>query len=238
MANEPLLVTTTGESFQPVRLHYKILNRSGLRKAFEKLRCLNYDPDQKRWVWLYAHEAKKLRFKYSYEHLPKEHHPIVIGAFFVRTNDTLLLDLRSCERALLAIPFFDSNLSRKLVKLVEADIVNQLFPATQANLKLTPGAIFDSQTSVAQRDYAGLVRRLTQKTADVEDLEEKQKIVLEDIRSQASEPLPKIERFPVHYEEDGIGGFKLALQVRQLVAMQHWMGNHAYTLDDAIQSAL
>ncbi len=80
------------------------------------------------------------------------------------------------------------------------------------------------------------MQRLAEKTADVRDPEEKIKIVLEDLESRAKEPLPEIERFPVHYAEDGIEGFKLALRFRQLVAMQHWLGHPEYTLGDAIQS--
>ena len=99
MADQSLLGTLTGEHFQPVRLHYRVLNHPGLKRAFEKLRCLEYDAPRKRWVWLYAHEAKNLRFQRSYAQFPKELHPIVIGAFFLRTKETLLLDLRSCERA-------------------------------------------------------------------------------------------------------------------------------------------
>src|SRR5271157_5742762 len=127
MADQSLLGTLTGEHFQPVRLHYRVLNHPGLKRAFGKLRCLEYDAPRKRWVWLYAHEAKNLRFQRSYAQFPKELHPIVIGAFFLRTEETLLLDLRSCERALLAIPFFDTHLPRKLVALEHAEIVNQLF---------------------------------------------------------------------------------------------------------------
>lgn len=97
MADQPLLATMTGEHFQPVRLHYRVLNRAGLLRAFEKLRCLDYDATRKCWVWLYAHEAKRLRFPRSYAQFPKELHPIVIGAFFLRSKETLLLDLRSCE---------------------------------------------------------------------------------------------------------------------------------------------
>ena len=48
MADQSLLATMTGEHFQPVRLHYKVLNRPGLLRAFEKLRCLDYDPTRKR----------------------------------------------------------------------------------------------------------------------------------------------------------------------------------------------
>jgi hypothetical protein len=233
MADQSLLATMTGEHFQPVRLHYKVLNRPGLLRAFERLRCLEYDPTRKRWVWLYAHEAKKLRFQRSYAQFPKELHPIVIGAFFLRTKETLLLDLRSCERAMLAIPFFDAHLPRKLVELEDAEIVNRVFPATQTNL--TPDAIFDHQIG-AGIDPEALVQRLVEKTAGVRDPEEKMQIVLDDLQSRAKEPLPEIERFPVHYAEDGIEGFKLALRLRQMVAMQHWLGHPEYSLGDAIKS--
>jgi hypothetical protein len=235
MADQPLLATMTGEHFQPVRLYYKVLNRSGLLRAFEKLRCLDYDSARKRWVWLYAHEAKKLRFPRSHAQSPKELHPIVIGAFFLRTKETLLLDLRSCERALLAIPFFDRHLPRKLVALEEAEVVNRLFPATEANQRLTPDALFDSQIGTGL-DPEALVQRLAEKAAGARDPDEKIRFALEDLQSRAKEPLPEIERFPVHYAEDGIGGLEVALQLRQMVAMQHWLGHPEYTLGDAIQS--
>jgi hypothetical protein len=235
MADQPLLATMTGEHFQPVRLHYKVRNRPGLLRAFEKLRCLDYDPTRKRWVWLYAHEAKKLRFQRSYDQFPKELHPIVIGAFFLRTKEILLLDLRSCERALLAVPFFDRHLPRRLVELEDAEVVNRLFPATEANQKLTPDALFDSQIGIGL-DPEALVQRLAEKTAGARDPDEKLRIALEDLQSRAKEPLPEIERFPVHYAEDGLGGFELALRLRQMVALQHWLGHPEYTLGDAIQS--
>jgi hypothetical protein len=40
----------------------------------------------------------------------------------------------------------------------------------------------------------------------------------------------------VHYADDAIGGFELALRLRQMVAMQHWLGHPEYTPGDAIQS--
>jgi hypothetical protein len=235
MADRSLAATMTGEHFQPVRLHYKVLNRPGLVRAFKKLRCLDYDPTQKRWVWLYAHEAKRLQFQRSHAQFSKELHPIVIGSFFLRMKEILLLDLRSCERAMLAIPFFDTHLPRRLVELGDAEVVNRLFPATKTNLRLTPDALFDPQIGTGI-DSEALVKRLAEKTADVRDPEEKIKIILEDLESRAKEPLPEIERFPVHYAEDGIGGLTVALRLRQIVAMQHWLGNLEYTLGDAIQS--
>ena len=178
MTNQPLLATITGEHFQPVRLHYKVLKRPGLVRAFKTLRCLDYDSARKRWVWLYGHEAKNLRFEKSYAQLPKDLHPIVIGAFFLRTEETLLLHLRSCDRALLAIPFFDTHLPRRLVELEYAEIVNRLFPATETNVKLTPDALFDSRIDTGF-DSDALLQRLAEKAADVKGPEEKLRMVLE-----------------------------------------------------------
>lgn len=136
---------------------------------------------------------------------------------------------------MLAIPFFDAQLPRKLVELEYAEIVNRLFPAIEANLTLTPDALFDRQVG-AGLDPEALVQRLVEKTAGIRDPEEKLQVALDDLHSQAKEPLPEIERLPVHYAEDGIGGFKLALHLRQMVAIQHWQGHPEYSLGDAIRS--
>ena len=125
---------------------------------------------------------------------------------------------------MLAVPFFDTHLPRKLVEVEDAEVVNRLFPATKVNLQLGPDALFDSQIGTGI-DQEALVQRLTEKVAHIQDPEERFKIALEDLKSRANEPLPEIERFPVHYAEEGIEGFKLVLRLRQVVAMQHWLGN-------------
>ena len=80
------------------------------------------------------------------------------------------------------------------------------------------------------------MQRVIERTAHVQDPEEKLRIALEDMESGAKQPLPEIERFPVHYYEDGIQGFETALQMRQIVALQHWLGNTGYTFFDVFQS--
>jgi hypothetical protein len=234
MADKPILATMTGETFQPVRLHYRVFDHEGLLRTFEKLRCLDYVATQQRWVWLYEHEAKSLRFKQSYAQIPKHLHPLVIGSFFLRTKDRLLLDLRSCERASLAIPFFDRHLARSLTKVTEAEVVNKLFSATE-NQKLTPDSLFDHQGSTFC-DPNAAVQRVLELTAHAQDPQERLTIALEDMESRTKQPLPEIERFPIHYYEDGIQGFATALQMRQIVALQHWLGNSGCTLFDVIQS--
>jgi hypothetical protein len=54
--------TLTGELFQPIRLYYRLHNKSAVQVAFNKLRCMEFDKPGKRWVWVYDDEAKKLQF--------------------------------------------------------------------------------------------------------------------------------------------------------------------------------
>ncbi len=235
MAEGSVLGTLTGEHFQPVRLHYKVLNQPGLQRAFKKLRCLDYDRTQQRWAWLYDHEAKRLRFKQSYSKIPELMRPIVIGSFFPRSGDQLLLDLRSCERAILAIPFFDKHLPRSVVRVTEAEVVNRLFSGE--NRTLTPDRLFDRQASTFI-DPLAAVQRFNDLIAGIQDPQERLKVVMEDMESGLKQPLPEIERFPIHFYEDGIDGFAMTLRARQLVALQHWLGNTVYTLMDAIRASV
>ena len=57
MADRTLLATMTGEHFQPVRLHYRVLNRSGLLRASRSFNAWITMPPGSRWVWLYGYEA-------------------------------------------------------------------------------------------------------------------------------------------------------------------------------------
>lgn len=234
MTDQPILATLTGEFFQPVRLHYRVLKPERLLPTFRKLRCLNQDPPRQRWVWLYDHEAKEIRFKRSYAQFPKHLRPIVIGSFFPRSQDGLLLDLRSCERATAAIVFFDKHLPRTVAKVTDAEVVNKLF-AEAGNERLTPDRLFDRQAST-NVDPEALVQRMIDLTADVQDPQEKIRIALEESQSRAKQRLPEIERFPLYYYEEGIESFETTLRLRQIVALQHWLGNSSYSMFDAIQS--
>jgi hypothetical protein len=68
-----------------------------------------------------------------------------------------VLDLRSPERALPAIPFFDKYIPRKAAKVTEAEVVNALFSTEDPTL--TPDRIFDHQTS-SSVDPEAAVRKL------------------------------------------------------------------------------
>ncbi len=232
MAEKTILATMTGEHFQPVRLHFKVLNRNAVLRAFKNLRCVDRDPTRLRWVWLYYFEARNLPFKQSYAQIPRQHHPLVIGSFIPQSEDRMVLDLRSCERATLAIPFFDRHIPRSVARVTEAEVVNRLFSADESGI--TPDQIFDRQETVAC-DPEASVRAVAELTAHVQDPQEKFRIAAEYMDARARQPLPEIERFPIHYYEEGIQTFTTTLTIRQIIAFQHWLGNTGYSMFDVIQ---
>ena len=127
-SGKKLLMTMTGEIHQPVRLYYQVVDQAAVLKAFAKLRCMDDDQDNHRWVWMYHGEAKKLKFHTSYAAIPRTMRPIVLGAFRFPSAQDMTLDVRSCERATQAVVFFDRYLKRSIAHVTHAAMVNRLFP--------------------------------------------------------------------------------------------------------------
>jgi hypothetical protein len=137
-----MLATITGEPFQPVRLHYQVFDKSGLLAALGRLRCLEQEPRQPRWVWVHNHEARDLPLPEAYARLKRHLRPLVLGSLELRKEALLLVDLRCGARAVVALTFFATHLPREVARVKEAQVVTQLFPAPD-NLKRTPADLFD-----------------------------------------------------------------------------------------------
>lgn len=80
------------------------------------------------------------------------------------------------------------------------------------------------------------MQKIIEQTANIQDHQEKLWIALEEMEVRAKRPLPEIERFPIHYYEDSIQSFVTVLRIRQIVALQRWLGNSEFTMFDVIQS--
>ena len=130
MPDRPLLATTTGEPFQPARLHYSVRDRQRLEACFRKLRCMGFDEDRNRWVWHYDDEARSLKFKQSWKDVSK-HGAVVLGSFYIRGTSAAELYVRSIERALMAVTFFDEYVPRTVARITDMDVANRLFSADE-----------------------------------------------------------------------------------------------------------
>lgn len=236
MANaQKLLMTMTGEIHQPVRLYYEVHDKTKLLQAFKNLRCVQFDLDQERWIWLFQSEAKKLTFATPYGKIPKHRRPIVIGSFRFPQDDVMWLDVRSHERATKAIVFFDRRIPRSAAQVTHAAIVNRLFGVTTATLPPLD-TLFDEAKSI-EKDPEEILQEAAPLGA-IPDVRERIDKVFALMDQKSREPLPDVEKFPVHFYEEGMQSFETALRLRQIVAFEHWQGNTECTFGDVMQKII
>ena len=230
-ADETLARTQTGEIVQLVRLFYRVPDKGSMARALEQLQCVEIDHPKRRWVWLYRAEAKELGFARSYSSLPKHLHPIIIGAWRLASETEMCLDLRSIERAMAAVQFFDSRVDRSVAEFSDAAVLNRVFSI--GDLKVTDDDFQDafSPDRITMRDTQELFRA-AEKTSATRDPLKRVQAAFETLESIQKRAFPECERFPVHYYEDGLEGFSLSLKTRQSVAVEHWKGNKEFTAGD------
>src|SRR5713101_6053120 len=234
MASEKqLLMTMTGEIQQPIRLYYQVFDQAAVLQAFAKLRCMDDDQDNHRWVWLYHGEAKKLKFHTSYAAIPRKMRPIILGSFRFGNAEDMSLDVRSWERATQAVVFFDRYLARSIAQVTHAAIVNHLFAYTTGGLPELEG-VFAPDT-ITEIDGEAMLLRAAESLQTIQDPGQRMAMAFAMMEQQAKEPLPDVEKFLVHFYEDGITSLENALRLRQIVAFEHWQGHTDYTLGDIIR---
>jgi hypothetical protein len=232
-AKRILACLLTGEIFQPIRLHYRVADTGRLENAFARLRCMDYDSKLTRWVWLYFAEAAELQFKKR----PDTDAPIVIGEFLLKGSNEAVLNVRSVERAIKAILFFDRYIARHVVKLTHITIINKLFSVEEIASIERLDQLFE-RTDTTVRRPEEITEKLREIKAGAENELERLAGLNQLLTELASEPEPEIEKFPAHYYEDGIESLDLALRQRQFVALEHWKGNKNYTTMDIIQELI
>jgi hypothetical protein len=101
-------------------------------------------------------------------------------------------------------------------------------------MQVSPEQIFDTQQATVC-DPEALVRQIAELVAHIQDTQEKFRVAEEYMHARSREPLPEVERFPIHFYEDGIRSLETALKMRQIIAFQHFLGNTGYSRYDVIQ---
>lgn len=222
-----LASTTTGELIQPIRLHYELFDKKGLLKIFNNLGCVNLDPPRQRWVWMYAKEARTLKFKHSYDEIPKEQRDIVLGSFYLRSSGKyikseleLLLDVRSFERAAYAIEFFDKRIPRTVAKLAYHDVSNRLLNFQEA-AALDFDLLFDTKELRETNPFA-LSEAFEQFDKNAPDAEARRLAYIADTESRMNAIDPDVRRLPTSFYEDGIESFRSALKLQQTKSLIEW----------------
>lgn len=225
-------MTTTGELLQLIRLHYEVQDVERLRTLFAALRCLEYDANQKRWVWLYTEEARTLPFKDR-----RASKDVVLGEFVVKGEREVVLNLRSFARATNALVFFDHHIPRTVARVTAMTVSNRLLSTAEAAALGSLDQYFD-RAEVVVTDPTSLLHDIEELVARTPDFHERFARLDQYLTDRAHAPVSAMERLPVHYYEEGIRAIEALLSLRQVRAMHHWQGKTSYTYQDIARDML
>ena len=225
----------TGEIFQPIRLHYRVLNRNKIEKVFNRLRCIEFDASRKRWVWLYNEEAKSIDFDNKSSFIPEEIQPIIIGSFIWKGADALVLDVRSYERALEAIKFFDKKISRSTAMVTHCSVVNKIFEMSESAIS-NFDVFFENNESMVEIKPEETMERM--KRACLSSNHQPDFQAITSFLDKEMERFFEVEKFPAHFYEDGIKSLQASFILRRIIAMERWRGNVSYSYKNALQKLL
>lgn len=236
-AEKQMVTVKTGEPYQPVRIYYQVLKKKTVLSALQKLKCVEYESERNRWNWLYEAEAKKLRFTRSYSALTPADKPLILGYFIFRGEDQMLLDLRSHERAIQALDFFDKRINRYAANPTHMRIVNRLFsvedmPNREIHPSLDPFFDRDNVTCLS-REMEQVLDQIAAEYAN--DPEGKEKAANDYINQQMDRPHPEIEEMVIHPDKIDRLSLPMALQMRQVEAFEHWRGNFTFRATDVVK---
>ncbi len=234
MAEKQLISVKTGEPYQPVRIYYQVLKQKTVLAALQKLKCIQREGD--RWNWLFEAEAKKLRFSRPYSSLTPADKPLILGYFTFR-GDEMLLDLRSHERAMAALDFFEKRINRYAAVPTRMRLVNRMFsledmPNQEIHPSLDPFFDRENVPCLAIETEQALDRIAAQYADDPEGLEKANQDYFDQ---QMDRRHPEIEELLLHNDKIDRLALPMTLQVRQVEAYEHWRGNFTFRVSDLIQ---
>jgi hypothetical protein len=228
--NRRLLMTMTGEPFQPMRLYYAIPDRSFVIKKLRSLKCMVEAPHEQCWQWLFQAESKSLRFPGSYDDVPKEKRPIVLGRISFRNNGGMMLQTNSISRAIEGAKFFGPRFGPKVVA-IRVRVVNRCFAGDEGGMSVLMKTLDQDVTVIDPRETEEEFKRDFKGVRTVEDYNRAAAEFMErELKNR--EDVPMVEDFPLAPEEETpeFRDLTLTLQLRGIRALEHWNGNTHLTL--------
>jgi hypothetical protein len=122
----------TNEPFQPVRLSYAIPDRAFVTRKLRGLKCTVEVPTERCWQWLLHAEAASLRLDGSYDEVPKEKRPLILGRLRFPKSGGMTLQTSSILRAIEAARFFGPLFGPEVVAM-RCRVVNRCFAADEGD---------------------------------------------------------------------------------------------------------
>jgi tetratricopeptide (TPR) repeat protein len=161
----------------------------------------------------------------------------VLGEFVRKGPEEVVLNLRSFERAIHAIPFFDTHIPRTVAHVTAMTVSNRLLSVAEATALGSLDHYFDT-AEVVVKDPESFLQTLHDRASRTPDAHERFALVEHAMAEYAQAPVPAMERLPLHYYEDGLRSVEALLSLRKVLALHRWHGNAEYTLHDVLRDVL
>lgn len=240
MNQKALLVTSTKEPYQPVRLTYSIRSRFNARKGLRRLRCVGEDArDGTLTIWL-TDEAREL-FGAPEPQFERFGQSVILGTFRFPSAKTMALQVRSHERAKGIAKLVRGALGNS-ARLVRGRIVNRLFAAEEQTgeideldrcldrdvVKVDPKLDHDEDAELEE------MRRAVEGRAD--KLQAAEEFLAARRHTRPRKDVPIVEDFPLWPEEESedLRDLRMTLDLRFARAVRRWNGEDV-TLHEVIE---
>ncbi|HRI71064.1 MAG TPA: hypothetical protein PK156_42825 [Polyangium sp.] len=225
-SDRKLIITSTGEPYQPVRLTYSIPGRAFVTNIFSQLGCME-ERENGHWRWYFVAEAEDLELgAYSQERL-EDDESVVIGFVRFPKKSTMIIEVRSVLRAIAAAKFFGPIFGPKVVAR-RARIVNRYFNGSEltGNVAELDKHLDQNVTVVDPRVAEAKLNEYLVGAKTREQAKRAYERYYED-RRQERRDVPLVEDFPLAPREE-TPDFKhltITLELRMFRAHEHWNGN-------------
>lgn len=237
-----LLLTTTGEPYQPVRLKWSVPGKAFCLQRMRTLKCIGLDAETKvLTVWLTA-EAEGLKLGQSFglpqaPEAPLDGRLVVLGSLRFPDSSSMVLETRSILRAVEIARLLRPVLGTK-VKLTRVRIINRWFEASEAadDLPHLDKCLDRNVTVIRWEDTADELDALIEKGTTPE---EKRAIHEAWHASRSHLDVPLVEDFPCHPDDENeqMGDLATTLNFRFVRAGRVWAGERV-TLRQVIEETV
>ena len=203
-SSDNILVTTmTHELFQPMRLYYCVHNRKKLDAQLKKLKCVDYYEESDEWAILYTDEVANIQLGLPPEKVPPEAQPLIIARLHMSDEHSMIIDVRSIERASKILEFIHHHIPRKIAEVTHAAIYNQLITAdSPEGAMLVDFSEIFNEKNITLIDPDKTMAEMEEIAALYEDKREALVVATEKTLENSRKPLPKVEKFPLYlYDE-------------------------------------
>jgi hypothetical protein len=235
-----LLVTTTGEPYQPVRLKWSVPSKAYCLQRLKGLACVGLDAETKLLsLWKIA-EAERLALGTSHglkgaapSSAPGRH--VVLGTFRFPDEKSMVLEVRSFARATETARLLRPVLGAS-ARLTRARVVNRWFAASELADGLPAlGKWLDRNVTIT-RSEEEVADELDALVARGKTPEERQVLLLRWHEARRKVDVPLVEDFPCHPEDEDeqMGHLSTTLNFRFVRASRHWAGEQV-TLAEVIE---